>query len=148
MGLDMYLTKETYIGHKEYRKYNGQEDAVIKIKGVSEDRVKEVVEEIMYWRKANSIHSWFVENVQGGLDECQKSEVEIEKLEELRDICGEIIDHNHLAEEMLPSTSGFFFGSTDYDEWYWEDIQRTYDGLNKLLEEDNTRSCFYYQASW
>ena len=28
-----------------------------------------------YWRKANAIHNWFVQNVQDNRDECQKSYV-------------------------------------------------------------------------
>ena len=28
---------------------------------------------VAYWRKANAIHSWFVENCQDGVDECQYS---------------------------------------------------------------------------
>ena len=41
----------------------------------------------------------------------------------IRLICDKVLDDNSLAEELLPTRSGFFFGSTDYDEWYFEDIK-------------------------
>ena len=43
--------------------------------------------EIIYWRKANAIHKWFVENVQEGVDDCGEYEVTVEQLTELRDLC-------------------------------------------------------------
>ena len=38
---------------------------------------------IAYWRKVNCIHNWFVENVQGGNDNCDRSYVSDEKIKEL-----------------------------------------------------------------
>ena len=29
-----------------------------------------IIEQVGYWRKANQIHNWFVENVQDGEDDC------------------------------------------------------------------------------
>lgn len=36
----------------------------------------------------------------------------------------------------LPTTDGFFFGSTDYDERYLEEVAYTYDRLEALLGAD------------
>lgn len=47
-------------------------------------------EEVAYWRKANQIHRWFVENVQDGEDDCGAYKVDKEELEELLNICKEI----------------------------------------------------------
>ena len=75
MGLDMYLTKETYIGaNYEFNEIGGtleltREGSPIPIKL---NRVVSISERIGYWRKANQIHNWFVENVQGGEDDCKK----------------------------------------------------------------------------
>ena len=38
---------------------------------------------IAYWRKTNCIHNWFVENVQGGNDNCERSYVSDENIKEL-----------------------------------------------------------------
>ena len=51
-----------------------------------------IMEEIGYWRKANQIHNWFVEHVQNGEDDCcYHNEVTKEVLEELLDICEEVL---------------------------------------------------------
>ena len=42
---------------------------------------------IMYWRKANAIHNWFVVNCQKGVDECQRTYIERSQLVELKDAC-------------------------------------------------------------
>ena len=76
-----------------------------------------------YWRKANQIHGWFVENVQNGVDECKKTYVPKEKLIELKELCEDLLHtkDKQKAQELLPATSGFFFGSTDTnDKYYWE----------------------------
>jgi hypothetical protein len=48
---------------------------------------------------------------------------------------------------MLPTASGFFFGSTEYDEYYFEELERTERELNELLR-DKTWDYLEYQASW
>lgn len=48
-------------------------------------------DEIMYWRKANAVHKWFVDNVQGGEDDCGYYLVTKEQLEQLKEICGKIV---------------------------------------------------------
>lgn len=126
---------------------------------------------VMYWRKANHIHEWFVYNLAGGVDNCQEIYVSAEDLEGLLDCCEVVlqakqdfddgkIDATTLEEtcqERLPTTPGFFFGSTDFDEGYWYDTQRTRDGIKEILEwvekEHNNSSDpaiweFFYRASW
>lgn len=139
-------------------------------------------EEVAYWRKANAIHAWFVERVQGGEDDCRyHKEVTKDIITELRDICAEVIEKSILAlgdvrngqryspetgwediieqgkliinpevaDELLPTRSGFFFGSTDYDQWYMNDIISTYKQLTKILEEtDFEKDMIYYSSSW
>ncbi len=75
--------------------------------------MSEIVEEVMYWRKANHIHGWFVDNVQQGRDECQESYVETDQLKELRDLCKKVLETKNT--DLFPLTAGFFFVSTDVD---------------------------------
>lgn len=64
-------------------------------------------------------------------------------------IDGKVIANPEVAEELLPSTSGFFFGSTEYDEWYLEDIKHTVKIIQKVLEETNfDTEAIYYVSSW
>lgn len=100
-----------------------------------------------YWRKANAIHAWFVKNVQGGVDECQTVRVEREQLALLRQACKDVLADPTLAKELLPSQEGFFFGGTDYDEDYFDDIKHTIKVCNKALEAPDYIS-YSYRSSW
>jgi hypothetical protein len=156
MGLDMYLTRKTYV------RWNHRKD-----------------EEVGYWRKANQIHAWFVENVQDGKDDCGDYYVEKEQLAQLLDRCrkvlaasemiksqvangytfkdgkqipnledGEVIKDASVAEEFLPTKSGFFFGSTGYDQWYIQDIKETIAILEPIMARTEDEGDYYYHSSW
>ncbi len=139
-----------------------------------------IFEDVGYWRKANAIHKWFVDNVQNEVDDCDYYEVSKEQLEDLLSICIEVRDktkmskgwvHNgdtlangkwcpnyeegntivnpEVARELLPTTGGFFFGSTEYDEYYMADIVSTIDILTKVLDTtDFDREMITYCSSW
>ena len=101
-----------------------------------------------YWRKANQIHNWMVNNVQSGNDDCGLYEVSISQILEL---------HKEITFAMatkdsskLPPTAGFFFGSTEVDDWYWEDLADTKKYLEEMqdLFEDNPQTQFFYCSSW
>jgi hypothetical protein len=105
-------------------------------------------EEVMYWRKVNAIHNWFVQNVQNGVDECEPHNVTVAQLMELRDLCVSVVDNPDLADNLLPTASGFFFGSTEHDEWYFDNIARTVNELDDLLAEAAEDEMFVYRSSW
>lgn len=138
-------------------------------------------EEVGYWRKANHIHNWFVENIQDGKDDCSyHREVTEDDLHELLDVCqrvldscemvdaklnvgtqysngkaipifedGQLVVDSTVAAELLPSVSGFFFGGTEYDSYYVEDIKKTINIINKVLETtDFDTQMVYYRSSW
>ena len=151
MGLDMYLTKEIYVGGNSlHREVSGEINYKIKGKQINIpiERVEYIVLEMGYWSKANHIHRWFVENIQDGIDECQKTYVSKEDLIELKSVCQKVLENpNKLAEELLPTQSGFFFGSTDYDKFYFEDIRKTIEIIDNCLS-DNLEGEYYYQSSW
>lgn len=161
MGLDMYLEKSTYIGanfpwrtlHGELVLVNNEgeenESSLNLLNTVQLDRVSEITENVAYWRKANHIHAWFVSNVQDGIDECQRSYVSYEQLVELRDTCKEVLADRKKADALLPTQAGFFFGGTEYDEYYFQDLEYTVEILDKILGEENAESVsYYYQSSW
>lgn len=99
-----------------------------------------------YWRKANAIHAWFVDNVQKGVDDCGYYELTREDLEKLKGICQEAVKSKNPGE--LQPRSGFFFGSTAVDNWYWDDLKSTVKQLVKLLEMDWSKHRFFYHSSW
>jgi hypothetical protein len=61
----------------------------------------------------------------------------------------EYIENPGLAEELLPTQDGFFFGGTNYDQWYMRDITDTIDILANVLETtDFDREMITYRSSW
>lgn len=150
MGLDMYMIKR-----------------------------KRQSEDVAYWRKANAIHNWLVQNVQYGEDNCYPHEVSKEKLEKLKATCEkvlesllkggthlekvkigfdkngdiydwvEVFNNTELAKELLPTTDGFFFGSTTYDKWYKEDLEKTIEQIDSILKStDFDTELIEYLSSW
>lgn len=162
MGLDMYLSVRKYISRFDYSEdYNDRSEnqtfsnlvTVLNADNIvdKEDSTGMTVEvPVAYWRKANQIHSWIVDNLADGVDECQSIYVSEKAAEELLGVCKEVLADYSKAPELLPPSSGFFFGSLEYDEWYFNQIKYTIKVLTKLLDEaklGNIESVVY-QASW
>lgn len=103
---------------------------------------------VVYWRKANHIHQWFVDNVQNGVDDCDSYDVSREQLDELLQTAKSVRSNHELAEVRLPTSDGFFFGAVEYDNWYFEDVELTIEGLTKVLASAPEDSSFTYRASW
>lgn len=183
MGLDMYLKAKKYIS-----KYSGEDGAAVAAEirkrfGVPESGNLETVElsfEVGYWRKANQIHKWFVENVADGVDDCREVYASREQLQGLLDVVdkvlkstklvgakvvngyifkdgkkeacledGQVLEDHTLAEKLLPCQSGFFFGGTGYDQWYWQDLESTKEIIEAILKNPAMeKMTFSYQASW
>jgi hypothetical protein len=153
MGLDMYLYKKTNLGSSRWSE--GKTDSAIIIRNgkvddtIKPDRVVEVTEEIMYWRKANHIHRWFIQWCAEGVDECQEVYVPHDKLAQLVHACIKVLNNHALSEQLLPTTSGFFFGSTEYDEHYYGSLKELVDTLEPELKEELGENSYYiYRASW
>lgn len=104
--------------------------------------------QVAYWRKANHIHKWFVDHVQDGNDDCEEYRVSRDQLQLLLDNCKLVLMNKEEAPKLLPRQEGFFFGSYEYDEYYWLDIQDTIEQLEKILNEYPEEWDFKYQSSW
>jgi len=152
MGLDMYLTKETYIGaYYDFNKVKGSIEIEVDGKPLDIDfnKISSITERVGYWRKANAIHNWFVQNVQDGKDECQESIVTMEQLKQLQNDCLEIMEYQDKASEILPTKVGFFFGDIEYNEYYFQDIEDTLSILDSVITDElNPSTYIKYQASW
>lgn len=174
MGLDMYLYSKKYIskysGEKYQDKLNELKAMFPEIKSTGNLDSVEVKFEAGYWRKANHIHNWFVENVQDGEDNCASYYVGEESLEELKSLCikaNEYLDslkkeHNEEypdcytfkdidedeIEKILKTTSGFFFGGTEYDKWYYESNKDTIKIIDYCLGLAKDGWDFEYSSSW
>lgn len=158
MGLDMYLEVRRTIRAIEWNEQfdkieNQLGQSLISVAGmedlVSQDNYTVSIEvNAIYWRKVNSVHQWFVDNIGGGVDECQRMYVKRKDLEDLRDLVKDTLIHRDKASLTLPPASGFFFGSTEIDEWYWSDLEYTAKELDRVLANSTESDDFFYQASW
>jgi hypothetical protein len=187
MGLDQYLHARKYVGawnhtDEETKATYRQLCAEVGVKDWRCEGAPSLTVEVSvaYWRKANQIHKWFVDNVQDGNDDCRGYYVDREDLEKLRDTCktvlassklvagqvvngqtgtaegwkdnveeGQIVENTSVARELLPTNiEGCFFGSEDYDQWYWHDLESTVEQLDAALERFGDGWDFEYRASW
>ena len=166
MGLDMYLKKKIYIG-AEYEHRNVKSNIKISIGGenipINAKHINEIVEDIYYWRKSNAIHKWFVDNCQGGVDDCREYMVSVEQLKNLVVLLTKVLKvkgkdpslQRLVIQKYLPMKAGFFFGSTEIDEYYFIDTEETLKALQKEIKKfdllsDNKKSniSYCYQSSW
>ena len=163
MGLDMYLyerhycpsswaknkrdTKKTNFTTKVYD-WNGNS------KKVKFKDVEYIICRKGYWRKANQIHKFFIDKCADGVDDCRDVYVEDRFLKDLRDICTELLKLKgkkfvQKAQELLPTTDGFFFGGTEYNKWYRRDLRQTIKIINGLnLDSYDYNVDYIYRASW
>jgi len=150
----MYLNKKKYVGWNWDHRREQLEDELkfvpdLSAFGIDSHKVTAIEEQVCYWRKANAIHNWFVKNVQGGVDDCSKQSMVTKKhISELLTIIGGVLQFPEMAEQELPTASGFFFGSTDYDAYYWQDLRDTKKMLEEVYKNWDEDADYYYQSSW
>jgi len=145
MGLDMYLYARQFTA-KAYAKPELYNKLVQEAPFALDFATLEV--QVAYWRKANQIHAWFVKHVQNGKDDCQEYRVTRDQLQLLVDNCKLVLMNKEEAANLLPVQEGFFFGSYEYNEYYFGDLQDTIDQLEKILNEYPEDWDFKYQSSW
>ena len=148
MGLDMYLKAEKFLWDREKEREPVKNKIAEVIPEVAALEVSHISVEAAYWRKANAIHAWFVKNCQEGVDECQNTHVDHEQLQTLLDVVNQVLEKPELAPTLLPTQSGFFFGDTEYGEYYIEDLKYTKERLELLLSEAYKGWDFIYRSSW
>lgn len=158
MGLDMYLKAQKYVSNWDHattaqrQEFQGVLEALgLKPQDVENPGSPHLTVDICvaYWRKANQIHKWFVDNAQDGEYKCKEYVVSREKLQALLSLCNMVLGDREKAKELLPPQSGFFFGGTDTDDWYFKDVQYTCDVLGKLLNNPQLDEYeFSYRSSW
>lgn len=165
MGLDMYLSVRKYVSRinfeKGYDDQNGWSENPEFREILNDTGMLELIEPdesagayievpVMYWRKVNAVHKWFVDTLADGVDECQPISVGIHHMRELVNLCDRALKDAENPDEYLPTESGFFFGGIEYDEWYWEGIRYTRDRMSEVISlmEKHGLDWGQYQASW
>jgi hypothetical protein len=137
---------------KDFTKYEFKYEKMLKeVKSL--DEVKDFfinfekchyAESIVYFRKVNFVYRYFAHRL---VDECcfaDKADIE-----DLISRCDKVLADHSLAKELLPTQSGFFFGSTDYDEWYFKDVEDCKKQMENLLSKyDEETDVIFFEMSW
>ncbi len=177
MGLDMWLTARRRVFSSEAEYGGAVESLGIRGHLETHEPALTVEFVVGDWRKANAVHGWFVREVQSGRDDTGVYNVARSELEQLRALCkkvlasttpapaeegGELPAHEgchgddgredeeldrRLAEELLPTSAGFFFGSRDYDWEYLECLRDTVAVVDRALALPD-EWWFEYTSSW
>lgn len=167
MGLDSYLYAEKYLSNYNHSSEEERDtyNKVVTALGLSDfatvrNNSLYTRVEVAYWRKANHIHKFFVD-LSGEEDNCQDIDVGRDDLIELLSRCKRLLESRYNPAEtntvnpaeILPTEKGFFFGSTDYGEYYYSDLEQTVEVLEKVLNhsaipEGDYSWSFVYRASW
>jgi hypothetical protein len=166
MGLDHYLYKKTYVKNWAHMSTEELHNITVKLGGkkrkdIKPERITTIVETVAQWRKFNSLHKWFLDNCQDGEDNCKEHYVQNKKLVELLELLKQVIqlkpsedeelsnENIEKLNELFPTHSGFFFGGTEYDEYYFSDVENTINILEELFKEDpDGENDYYYDSSW
>lgn len=155
MGLDMFLETRKFFWTDDYNtgKQNKQAETIKKMfPEMKGNKLNYVTFQIGDWRKANHIHKWFVDNVQEGKDDCREYHVTIEQLKELKRLCKKALTYKNKKtkkplQKILPTEEGFFFGTTEYDEWYFKNCEKTINIIDKVLKLPEDWD-YIYTSSW
>jgi len=147
MGLDMYLYAKKYI-------YEDSLSGVLNkdLKGIFPEshgfNSYHISKNIITWRKVNAVHNWFITKLNNGVNNCEEIYVSTGDLEILLSDINTVLTRNDLASNYLPTKDGFFFGNTEYNEQYFDDLKQTKEILENILKFDTRDLSFYYRASW
>ena len=125
MGLDMYLRGSKHTQYNDTRTEDGF-------------KVDTLILELGYWRKHPNLHGYIVQTFAEGKDECQQIPLDEGALEQII---------SAVEAEVLPPTTGFFFGKSDGTEKA-RDIEIFKKALEWLKGPGDGYRSIYYQASW
>lgn len=148
MGLDMYIYKNRYYGT-----YSGDDskEKLNKVRDIVGDEIDSFTtnKQVAYWRKANAIHHWFEVKVAGrDIENCEEIQLTKDNLIELIADCKAVLKNKKLASEILPTESGFFFGSTEYDDAYFDDLKSTIEMCQNIVDTWDDDCSYRYNGWW
>ena len=114
----------------EYLKSIGERNS--KLINELEDEKEKITpwNEVAYFRKVNFLIPFF-----GYEENCSNIEIDKYQVEDLIEACKEVLANHDKASFLLPTQEGFFFGSTDYDDWYFDDVQNVKEKFEEVLAD-------------
>lgn len=98
----------------------------------------------MYFRKVNFLFEYFSHKM---IDEFF-AEITLADVNDIISRCEKVLADNSLAEKLLPTRGGFFFGSTSYDKWYFYDVKDCLKQMKKFKKRLEKGADAYMIFSW
>lgn len=87
-----------------------------------------------YFRKYNWLYGWVRRKLKlPELENCEHYKLTRSMINDLIDDISKVLSDQSLAKKLLPTEDGFFFGSTEYDDWYFNDLCDAKTQLTQLL---------------
>ena len=99
-----------------------------------------------YFRKVNFLFKYFEDR--GKMVDQYYAFVESEDIEDIIYKCEQVLNDHSLAHSLLPTQDGFFFGSTDYDDWYFSDVKDCLRQMKQYLKLFKKPGTAYVIFSW
>lgn len=87
-----------------------------------------------YFRKDNAFLHWVDTHVKE-VENCVDITISKEQLKALQNTLLTLTKEN--CAENFPTQNGFFYGSTDYDEWYWDGVEELKQWVKETLQTFN-----------
>lgn len=100
------------------------------------------------WLKANQIREWFVTRFNQEPDEQLKIALTDDDIDALIGDIEQVLADKELTPSVLPTSSGFFFGSTEYDTYYFDELKDTLQYLKNDFEYDPDNEQLFYTEWW
>lgn len=155
MGLDIYVNRlrRKYGNVNEfatdYKAFNKKVDAEWENSTLTYEKIEKkydnlnprITKILAYFIKVNFLVSWFEKHC--GLDNNEIFSIFGKAdIADLIETCEEVLTHREkdedkgvqFAKDNLPTCSGFFFGSTEYANWYFDDVECVLDDFSKIYE--------------
>lgn len=99
--------------------------------------------EVAYFRKVNFLLPFFEY-----CEDCSRLEIDDYKIDELLVKCKQVLEDHSLAETLLPTQCGFFFGNTEYNDWYFDEVKEVYDKFSEIAEDFNSDEDMLVMVCW
>lgn len=162
MGLDMYFyaRKTGFAAFDRRDKESGAEDRTDYPKDISplgdyierwnyRSKITQEEWQIGYFRKFNALHACIVGRFGDESRGWEDVKLAKENVEEILEDMKKVAENHDLAEDLLPTQEGFFFGCTDYDKWYFSNVEDGIEFFELVLKTlDFTKYDFVYRASY
>lgn len=97
-----------------------------------------------YFRKVNCVYRYFEDKLTD-----ETAWVTKDECEDIVKRCSAVLENPDFASELMPTRSGFFFGSTEYDKYYFSDlknVRKQFKSFIKYFKTDD--DLMFIHMSW